>query len=193
MMRDRCRGLDEAEVAPDDTVKSVSSEMSFAVDLTDERRIKGAIATMAAKTCRRLRKQGRKGSTVTLKVRFGDLKIRSAQKRLDSPTDDEFTVAAVADGLLSHVWAQGMPLRLVGVALSRFDEEPRTQPSLFANEETPDEAKPTVDADKRAGLIRATDKIKDRFGEDAVRFGREREAGASSTGSAAKNPEDYKS
>ena len=42
------------------------------------------------------------------------------------------------------------------------------------------------------GCIEATDAVKDRFGEAALRFGRELRAEGNTTGSASKNPADYK-
>ena len=44
----------------------------------------------------------------------------------------------------------------------------------------------------RRGLIEATDLVKDKFGESAVRFGRELRGEGNTTGSASKNPADYK-
>ena len=48
------------------------------------------------------------------------------------------------------------------------------------------------DERKRRGLIEATDAVKDRFGEAALRFGRELRGEGNTTGSASKNPADYK-
>ena len=207
MMRNRCLGRDTDPVAEDEGVKSVSAEMSFDTDVDDRRMVEGTIGAMAAKVCRRLRRKQLKGSTVLVKVRFQELNIKTAQTRLDAPTDDEFVVTAALRGLLDKVWAPGMPLRLVGVAVSGFNEPPAPrQASLFdllegteAGTEAPDgadgatQAAPSIpDAAKRRGLISATDKIRDRFGEDAVHFGREAHSLGHSTGSSAKNPEDYK-
>ena len=48
------------------------------------------------------------------------------------------------------------------------------------------------DESKRRGLLTATDLVKDRFGEGAVRFGHELRNAGNTTGTAAKNPADYK-
>ena len=48
------------------------------------------------------------------------------------------------------------------------------------------------DERKRRGLIEATDLVKDRFGEAAVRFGHELRNEGNTTGSSSKNPADYK-
>lgn len=193
MMRERCAGSETSPVREDDTVKSVSAELSFSVSLDDRDGINRAIATMAAKVCRRLRKKGMKAHTIALKMRYEDLKIRTAQTRLEKPTDDEFEVAAQLEALVDTLWTPGMLVRLIGVATSQL-EDPYSRPmqgTLFELD-APEKPTPSIDAQKRAGLIAATDKIRDRFGERAVNFGRENATWGRATGSGAKNPEDYK-
>ena len=193
MMRERCLGCETSPVRPDDTVKSVSAEMSFAESLTSRSEIDRAIGTMAAKVCRRLRKKGLKAYTIALKMRFEDLKVRTVQTRLGAAVDDEFLVADHLMRLVPELWTPGMTVRLVGVATSGFDDgQPRfVQDSLFPADDapTPEEQ---ARSSRRANLIAATDKIRDRFGERAVNFGRENAMLGGSTGSGAKNPEDYK-
>jgi DNA polymerase-4 len=198
MMRARCQGRDASPVESDDEVKSVSSEMSFAVSLSDRESISRALATMAAKVCRRLRKKQLKARTITLKLRYENLKVRTAQTRLDPPGADEFVMAQRLDALIDELWTQGMLVRLVGVAASGFGDDsssPR-QERLFELDADDGPAAPalreTLDARKRESLIDATDRIRDRFGERAVNFGRERAMLDGGTGTGAKNPEDYR-
>ena len=49
-----------------------------------------------------------------------------------------------------------------------------------------------IDPEQGKQLAAATDKVKDRFGEAAVFFGREFKVRDKTTGTAAKNPEDYR-
>ena len=196
MMRLRCIGGDQSPVRADNTVKSVSNEMSFATSLSSRPQIERALATMAAKVCRRLRKQQLKASTFALKLRYENLKIRTAQLQIHPPTDDEFKVSEELERLIDGLWAPGMLVRLVGVAASGFEDEgfgDGFQDTLFDLDA--DEASSNADATgtaRHAGLIAATDKIRDRFGERAVNFGRENATLGQSTGTAAKNPEDYR-
>ncbi|MGI6591440.1 MAG: DNA polymerase IV [Eggerthellaceae bacterium] len=198
MMRDRCRGADDDRVHDNEAAKSISAEMSFDSDVDDLRTIQGAIGTMAAKACRRMRRKGLKGSTVHLKVRYRELNVRTAQKRLAEPTDDEFVVTDELSQLIDGLWHPGMPLRLVGVGISGFDHTAPIQGTLFdlmgkkQDDDTQKKASSLQDEEKRRGLITATDRIRDRFGESAVRFGREEHSLSHTTGSAAKNPEDYR-
>lgn len=192
IMRNRCLGIDESRVESDDEVKSVSNEMSFAEDISSRADVEAAIGTAAAKVARRLRKKGLEASTLTLKLKYHDFHNQSAQTQLATPTDDEYVMTAHLKVLLNKVWLEGTPLRLVGVGTSGFEGQEFIQDSLFEDEEITDAVKNLPNQKKRQGLINATDAIRDRFGENALSFGRETKTKRNTTGTAAKNPNDYK-
>ena len=192
-MHVRACGRDDAPVEEDDEVKSVSNETSFAADLTERGDIEAAISAMAAKVGRRLRRKGLEGRTLTLKLRYDDRTIRSAQRRLETGTDDDLAFIPILYSLLDEIWRPGIPVRLVGVAMSGFDGEAAIQEHLFdAPEDGPTAEQPKLSEEKRTQLLKTTDKLKDRFGESAIRFGHEIKSATRTTGSAAKNPADYK-
>ncbi len=189
MVLDRVRGHEDGPIDPDTDVKSISNETSFARDLTNRDDIEAAIETMAAKVGRRLRRKGLAGRTLALKVRYADFSVRSTQVRLDAQCDDEFVFIPRLKRMLDELWSPGMALRLVGVAVTDFDEpDELEQLSLFADDEL-NVSKPPAG---RQELVAATDKVKERFGESALRFGRELRLSGSDTGSSSKNPADYK-
>ncbi len=192
----RACGLDETPVKQDEAVKSVSNEMTFADDLTSRVDIEAAISTQAAKVGRRLRQKGLRGSTISLRIRFIDRTTRSVQRKLDNPTDDELLFAPLLCRMLDELWNPGTPVRLIGVAVGGFDGAQAVQESLFdVADVAPNghEARPRIaDEGKRRGLLAATDLVKNRFGESAVRYGHELRNAANTTGTAAKNPADYK-
>ena len=196
VMHVRANGGDDAPVEQDDAVKSVSNEMTFAKDLTRREDVEAAIATMAAKVGRRLRRKGLRGRTLALRVKFDDLSVRSVQRQLPRPSDDELAYTPLLYAMVDEVWRPGTPLRLIGVGMSGFSEEGVVQESLFDVAEaapSADDVEPVVrDERKRRGLIEATDLVKDRFGEAAVRFGHELRNEENTTGSSSKNPADYK-
>lgn len=183
LMRNRCIGVDPSPVAEDDQMKSISSEMSFAEDLVREEDVKAAIGTAAAKVARRLRREGVKASTVTLKLRFHNLKVHTAQMQLSKETDSEYDLLQPLYKLLGQAWEGQAPLRLVGVAASGFDRKPCCQQSLFdmEDEETHQQKR---DLSK---LAAATDAIRDRFGDEAISFGKERRTNKNLTGTQSKN------
>ena len=123
MMRDRALGRDRSEVAEDDEVKSVSNEVTYARDLETREDIEAALSTISAKVGRRLRRKGLKGRTVAVKVRYDNRTTRSAQCALPAPTDDDIAFAPVAHRLAQELWAPGMKVRLLGVAVTHFEED----------------------------------------------------------------------
>ncbi len=200
VMQARARGEEEEVVVDDEPVKSVSNEISFAHDLTKREDIMAAVNSMAAKVGRRLRKKGLKGTTVALKLRYANRQVRSVQRRMPHETDDELELGAVLDQMLDELWTRGMEIRLVGVAVTGFQEGRIEQYSLFDEVEGEDAALGTtiestkggLDKAKRGRLLKATDIVRDRFGEHAVSYGRELRTAKNTTGSSAKNPADYK-
>ncbi len=191
MVLNRVRGREDTAVLDDDEVKSVSGETSFAADLTERADIEAAIDTMAAKVGRRLRKKGLKGRTLALRVRYANLSFRSAQMPLEHPSDDEFLFMELLHGLLDELWRPGTSLRLVGVAVTRFDDErEQGQLSLFSDDGSRDAAETRAESGR--DLQSAADRVKDRFGEGALIYGRELRLRDAGTGSSSKNPADYK-
>ena len=192
----RACGLDDSPIQQHAPVKSVSNEVTFANDLRTREDIEAAISTQAAKVGRRLRAKGLRGSTIGLRLRYPDRSNRSVQHRLSRPTDDELLFAPELCGMLGELWEPGVPVRLIGVSVSGFSESEGVQESLFDVKQVAPikgDAMPRIqDESKRRGLLTATDLVKDRFGEGAVRFGHELRNAGNTTGTAAKNPADYK-
>lgn len=197
MMRERALGADRSPVVIDDEVKSVSNEVTFAEDLTDRASIEAALATIAAKVGRRLRRKGLTGRTIAIKVRYDDRSVHSVQRQLPAPTDDDLAFTPVLCTMIDELWEPGMKIRLLGVAVTHFDTSDNRQESLFDaalfDERRTDEAPPLIEDDtKRRRLIENLDALRDRFGDDTVRFGFELHNQGNTTGSSSKNVEDYK-
>lgn len=193
----RAQGGDNAAVEEEDEVKSVSNEMSFAEDLISRDEAEAALSSIAAKVGRRLRVKGLKGHTLSLKLRYDDRSVKSVQKTLEQNSDDELILTPLLIQMLKQIWKPGIPIRLLGVGVSGFTEQVPTPETLFdlpPDEELEnDTPKPLIeDANKRSGLLNATDKVRNKFGESAVQFGHEIKTRQRSTGSGSKNPSDYK-
>ena len=192
-MLDRARGVECDEVVVEDSVKSVSNEMSFAHSLTVRADIEAAIDMMAAKVARRLRRKGLNGTTLALKVRFDNLSVKTVQRPYVSATPDEFSFSELLHTMLDDVWQPGVPLRLVGVAVTGFDTYQKSnQSTLFDLEDEAATSSVAISDEQRRNLHRATDLVKDKFGESSLRFGRELRLRGQDTGTTSKNPADYK-
>jgi DNA polymerase-4 len=130
----RARGIDERPVEPNQPVKSVSTEDTFEADLLLGE-LEPHVRRLAAKTWEAaVRKGGRIGRTVVLKLKTAQFRIHTRSLTPDVPPASSEALCAVALSLLQRV---GLPpatrYRLAGVALSNFRDaaEPDLQPELF--------------------------------------------------------------
>ena len=173
----RALGIDERLIETERIRKSVSHERTFADALTTRAEIEDAIDYVGSLVGRRLRRKQLAGHTVTLKLRYDDLSIRSAQQALPGNVDDEGIFIPVAKRLVSEIWQEGDAVRLVGVGISGFDAQDE-QLDLFASAGTEREGN---------DVIAAADKVRDRFGDGALKFGRELKLKAKDTGTRGMN------
>lgn len=211
-MQARCRGEGDSDVQVERGVKSISHERSFARDLSAREDADMAAVALLAQVGRRLRLKGVRASTLTLKVRFDDRSTHTVQARLDIPTDDDIALRPTLLALMDKLWSPFRQVRLIGVAASGLDDagSPPLQAQLFDAMLAPDGEPQAVhadqrslsvdgddgpliaDADSRRRLIEAFDSLKARFGEDAVMYGGELREKGNTTGTASKNPADFR-
>jgi len=148
------RGLDERTVHADRETKNVSAETTFERDLADFRALERILWGLAEEVSGRLKRKELAGSTVTLKLKTADFKLRTRARSLESPTQLAGRIFAAARGLLERE-ADGTRFRLLGVGLSALD--------------TADLADPADLVDGRSALAEhAVDSVRARFGDDAV-------------------------
>lgn len=162
----RAAGIDVRRVRENEPVKSVSNERTFAADVHERREVEDALLGLAERVAGRLRKKNLSGRTVHIKVRFGDFSTRTAQVTLSEPTSQTDVIAAKARGLLDGLWAPGVGLRLLGVGVTGFDDVAVQLTLPTEGEQAQDE--------RRRVIEKAVDDLRERFGDDAVRFGTRR-------------------
>jgi DNA polymerase-4 len=148
------RGFDDRMVSAERETKSVSSETTFERDIADFRALERILWSQTEDVSARLKTKELAGSTVTLKLKTADFKIRTRARSLESPTQLAQRIFAAARGLLEHE-ADGTRYRLLGVGLTTLT--------------TADEADPADLVDGRAAQAEhAVDSVRARFGDDAV-------------------------
>ena len=148
------RGIDAREVSAEHETKSVSSETTFERDIADFRSLERILWNQAEEVSRRLKSKELAGSTVTLKLKTADFKLRTRARSLDAPTQLAQRIFAAARGLLERE-ADGTKFRLLGVGVS----------ALAAAKD----ADPADLIDGRAALAEhAVDTVRARFGDDAL-------------------------
>ena len=177
----RVRGVDDSIVSPRERQKQVSREDTFARDLDDDEVIERELLRLAVRVSADLRRQALRARTVTVKVKDRDFKSRTAQRTLANFIESEKSVVKAARPLLRHLRGKRrVPIRLLGIALSHFDDDPEAAPlpaaqlGLFGVEaatpaagSAPAPADPEESPRDRA-LTRALDRIRDRYGSGAI-------------------------
>ncbi len=157
---DLASGIDPREVSVSDETKSVSHEHTFDMDEADPEKVAKVLFILSQKVSRRLRKEGLKGRTVSIKIRLKDFQTFTRAKTLDKRTNFVGTIDGHAQALFKGFYKSGMKVRLIGVRMSQFDD-PYVADGLFVD---PGEV-------KKENVHRAVDVLKDRFGEGAIHWG----------------------
>ncbi len=166
-------GLDERPVDPDQEIKSLGEEETFAEDLARDSDVHAALLHQAQTVAERLRARGLTGHTVTVKIklaeRLGEGRFRTYTRShtLSSPTNDAQELYRLAVLLYAAVPRRRLKVRLAGIYASGLQTiGNETQLSLFAQ--------PQGQLDKRRQLGQLIDKLTARYGEGVVRFGETR-------------------
>lgn len=122
------RGIDDRPVAERAEAKQISSESTFAVDLTSLEQLRDAIDPIAEHAHQRLLRDGRGARTVTVKLKKSDMSTLTRAATLPYATAEAGALIAVARRLLLDPRDIG-PIRLVGVGFSGLSDV--RQESLF--------------------------------------------------------------
>jgi DNA polymerase IV len=160
---ERVRGIDRSPVAPWSEPKSISRDTTFATDLERDDDLLRELAQQVDRATADLRGEGLVARTVTVKLRDADFTTRQAGKTLPAPVITDRAVFAVARELLARLRAKRrMPARLIGVALSQL-ERPGAAAQLALLE-----TERTGETERDRTLARAMDRVREKFGPDAL-------------------------
>ncbi len=115
----KARGEDDREVNPHWERTQLSSEETFAKDVTDLPWLKRKLAGLAEHVFYDLKQEGRFGRTVVLKVKYHDFEQITRSRTLPAPPPDWQTLHEIACDLLKKKTLAGRkPIRLLGVGIS---------------------------------------------------------------------------
>ena len=172
-LNDRVRGISRSSVEPRLPAKQMSREETFDRDITDATALASELRHLSAKVAADLRADGLDARTITVKLRTSDFTTRSAGKTFDEPVESDRAIIDTADALLKQLRAEHpRPVRLVGVSLSNLKPaHDARQLSMFDGASKP-AGIPEGERDRE--LSRAMDRVRDKFGDDAIRAGPER-------------------
>ena len=148
------RGIDARAVSADRETKSVSAETTFSRDIADFRALERILWSQAEEVSSRLKAKALAGSTVTLKLKTANFKIRTRARSLDAATQLAGRIFAAARGLLERE-ADGSKFRLLGVGMSAITTADAADPADFVDGRA-------VEAEH------ALDRVRARFGDGAM-------------------------
>ncbi|MCX5681648.1 MAG: DNA polymerase IV, partial [Candidatus Omnitrophica bacterium] len=150
-------GIDVREVEESDEAKSVSHEHTFDEDTDDKKVLYETLLMLSEKVSRRLRLDGFKGRTITVKIRLKGFKTYTRASTLFEPTNFVDDIFAKTKELFEGAPVSGAKVRLLGVRVSGF-KELYVQDSLFEDK----------DKNKKERVHKAVDLIKNKFGEKSI-------------------------
>ena len=156
------RGQDRRRVSTHQPMKSISNETTFFDDTSSLEILDGHIWRLAEKVSDRAKARKLAGRVVTLKLKRANHSLLTRRITLHDPTQMADRIYRTARDLFDQVGDQG-PYRLIGVGLS--DITPDNAADLTGDLLDPD-------AIKRSKAERAADKIRSKFGHDAIVKGR---------------------
>lgn len=152
---------DSRPVDPDGDMKTISSETTFAKDLTAYAELEAVLWRQAERVSARAKAQGLAGRTIVLKLKTADFRLRTRSTSLEAPTQLADRIFRTAQAHLKRE-ADGTRFRLLGVGLSNLGPADGADPASFID----------VSGEKRKAAERAMDRIREKFGGAAVAKGR---------------------
>ncbi|HLS03273.1 MAG TPA: DNA polymerase IV [Actinomycetales bacterium] len=151
----------EWQIIADRAEKSVGTETTFAVDISDPAQLRRSLLALADRTAARARKAGVVGRVVAVKIRTNDFNTFTRSRTLDSPIDDVASLNRVAQELFS-VHAPRLPIRLLGVRLEGLSATATTARQLSFDDLLDERRTRQTDVEK------LVDQVRDRFGSKSL-------------------------
>ncbi|MBM3287541.1 MAG: DNA polymerase IV [Candidatus Eisenbacteria bacterium] len=156
-LHDLACGRDERSVVPEWEAKSYSHEETFASDQSDATFLKAVLLDQAGRVARRLRRAGVAGRVVAVKIRWGDFRTITRQRKMPAPTVLGERIYEEAGDLFDRAW-DGRPIRLLGVGVSGI--EPPEEEGMLFPPQRPDA--------RKLKLEETIDRLSEKFGAKKI-------------------------
>jgi DNA polymerase-4 len=154
------RGIDNRPIVTERETKSISQEVTFSVDVRDDKILQKTIREQAVSVASQLRKQELAGSTIKLKLRWPDFTTLTRQTTLGHRTDQEDEIAKSALELMRAVRKPNQAVRLIGVGVSGLGQ-PIRQLGLW-----------DMDNERSRRLQDVLDELQEKYGKDVIKRGK---------------------
>jgi DNA polymerase-4 len=159
-------GLDIEAYQYEEEPKSISHETTFDADINNLDEVERTLSYLAQLVGRRLRDHGLFARTVGLKLRFAPFKTLTRDVTLDEPTNLDSVIFSNVLRMCENAWNGNEKIRLLGVRSSNLGRA-SFQRSLIDAEQH----------EKLDKVLKAADKLRDKYGFDSVQLARTVETG----------------
>jgi DNA polymerase-4 len=153
----KAHGIHDGVVDGSHEAKSISTENTFEQNVADVDFLMTELVRMTEKIAGQLRRENMMAGCISLKIRYPDFETTSRQRAIDYTCFDDELIP-VARELFRQLYRQGQKVRLLGVRLSELTNG-AVQTNLFS------------DPDRKSGLYKAIDSVRDRFGKSLLTRG----------------------
>ncbi|MCK5738525.1 hypothetical protein KAH55_05065, partial [bacterium] len=160
-LSENAQGIDPRPVIPPSRAPEIVELKIFNNDTNDVELLLGELLTLAENVARRLRHIQMQTRNVRLFLRYSDYKEEQALARLRAPCDTAFDLFNIMQPLLFQAFKRRVRLRQLAVKCADLRPVNR-QLSLF------DDVAPS----KTVQVMDTMEKIRDRFGQNSIRFAR---------------------
>ena len=154
------KGQDQRALVAPSKAKSISNETTFFTDISSLDALSGKLLALCEQVSERMKKKNVVAHTVTVKLKTANFKSRTRAKHLSLPTQLAHVMYETAFHLLQKE-TDGTKFRLIGVGMSSFDQH-----GAQGINDPVDMLEPKVA--RNAAAERAMDKVRDKFGREAV-------------------------
>src|SRR5215831_14079088 len=165
---------DPREITTHRRAQSAGAQSALGRKPAQEQVFRPTLRHLADRVASRLRAKSRPGRTVTVRVRFADLRSVTRSVTLDAPVLATATLAEIAEELVRTALAdhpEEKTISLVAISVSHLEKHWEVQLELLLELEDEKRRPGTKKGMARWTADRAVDTIRDRFGWDAVGYG----------------------
>ena len=142
--------------------KGYGNSVTTARDVTNREMGHQVLLSLCETVAMRMRKDGKSGSCVAVHLRTNEFQHYSHQMLLHGATNNTEELFRAACRVFDEAWDGQIPLRQLGVQITRLAQEPYRQFDFFSGISP-------VQYERKLRLDETVDALRDKFGEDIIR------------------------
>ncbi len=145
--------------------KGYGNSVTTAEDIVTRPQAYKVLLSLCETVASRMRQDGKCGSCICIHLRTNEFQQFSHQTMLHGATNITTEIFDAACRIFDEAWSGEMPLRQLGVQVTRLSREPYQQYDLFSGVSP-------IRYEKKLRLDETVDALRDKFGEDIIRRAR---------------------